>query len=280
MGNGYVVFLKKKFLRLLLPLFVLTTIVYYPKVLLSAFAARPAEGSFRGFIDAFLYPADNSIQPLWFLTVLFIIYAMGYWIKFFCNDSNIRLSIVLALFFAVELVVVSLRLDLNLLDLSQVLYEMPFFIIGMMMAKSQLLKSKMFYSIKIAVILLIVLSLSVYFKSIYTISPVGSLCWRYLNAVVGVWLSMSFIICLAYMGIRFIPQLRNYTFCIYLLQWFSMGLVRVAYNATYGMWFPMAFWCVAIFADGLLVPYCLGRFVYQRIFGNGFSRYVKMAVGL
>lgn len=278
--DDYGKFLKKKSLRLLLPLFVLTTLVYYPKVLLSAFAARPAEGSFKGFVDAFLYPADNPIQPLWFLTVLFLIYAAGYWIRFFCKHSLSRLSIVLALSFAVEFVVVILRLDLNLLDISQVFYEMPFFILGMLMSKNSWLKSKMFHSKMIVVLLFIVLSLSVHFQSMHTLSPVSNLCWRYLNAVVGVWFSISFILCLEDRNIRFIPQIRNYTFCIYLLQWFSMGPVRVAYHATHGLGLPMAFWYAVIFAAGLLIPYWLGWFIDRKISKTGFSRYFRMSIGL
>lgn len=278
--DDYAKFLKKKSLRLLLPLFVLTTLVYYPKVLLSAFAARPAEGSLMGFVDAFLYPADNPIQPLWFLTVLFLVYAAGYWIRFFCKHSLCRLSIMLVLSFAIEFMAVTLGLDLHLLDISQVFYEMPFFILGMMMSNGSWLKSKMFHSIMIVALLFIVLSLSVHFQSMHTLSPVSNLCWRYLNAVVGVWFSISFILCLEDRNIRFIPQIRNYTFCIYLLQWFSMGPVRVAYHATHGFGLPMAFWYAVIFAAGLLIPYWLGWFIDRKISKTGFSRYFRMTIGL
>lgn len=278
--DDYGKFLKKKSLRLLLPLFVLTTLVYYPKVLLSAFAARPAEGSLKGFVDAFLYPADNPIQPLWFLTVLFLIYAAGYWIRFFCKDSLSRLSIVLALSFAVEFVVVILGLDLNLLDLSQVFYEMPFFILGMMMSNGPWLKSRKFHSLFITAVLLAILSLSVYLKSIYA-PPFGyGLCWKYFNAIVGIWFSISFILCLEDKGIRFLPQLRNYTFCIYLLQWFAMTPVRTVYNMSHGFGISATLWNVAIFAAGLFVPFFIGKFVNKHLSNKGFTRYARMAIGL
>lgn len=77
-GSCFRKFLSKKAKRLLVPLVVLTSIVYYPKVLLSDFAVRRADGSFFGFISSFIYPETNPIQLLWFLNVLFGTYVLAW----------------------------------------------------------------------------------------------------------------------------------------------------------------------------------------------------------
>lgn len=66
-------FLLKKAKRLLLPYFFISTLVYVPKCLLSAYALRPVDLSFRAYAHMLLYPWDNVIKFFWFLPTLFII---------------------------------------------------------------------------------------------------------------------------------------------------------------------------------------------------------------
>ena len=66
-------FLLKKAKRLLLPYFFISTLVYVPKCLLSAYALRPVDLSFGAHIQMLLYPWDNVIKFFWFLPTLFII---------------------------------------------------------------------------------------------------------------------------------------------------------------------------------------------------------------
>ena len=71
-------FLVRKAKRLLIPLFVLTTIVFVPKVYLSQFALRPIEGGWMNYLESLFIPSDNPVQPLWFLIVLFCVYVVGW----------------------------------------------------------------------------------------------------------------------------------------------------------------------------------------------------------
>ena len=70
-------FLTRKAKRLLIPLFVLTTVVFLPKVFLSQFALRPIEGGWLSYLESLFIPSDNPVQPLWFLTVLFVVYTIA-----------------------------------------------------------------------------------------------------------------------------------------------------------------------------------------------------------
>lgn len=66
-------FFLKKAKRLLLPYFFISTLVYVPKSLLSAYALRPVDLSFRGYAEMLFYPWDNVIKFFWFLPTLFLV---------------------------------------------------------------------------------------------------------------------------------------------------------------------------------------------------------------
>lgn len=81
-------FLMRKAKRLLIPLFVLTTIAFVPKVFLSQFALRPIEGGIMSYFESLFIPSDNPVQPLWFLTVLFSVYVIGVLYSYISNKYN------------------------------------------------------------------------------------------------------------------------------------------------------------------------------------------------
>lgn len=69
--NGFII---KKVKRLLIPYVVISTIAFFPKVLLSNFAARGIEFSWSAYSHMLLYPWSNVIIFFWFLPTLFIIF--------------------------------------------------------------------------------------------------------------------------------------------------------------------------------------------------------------
>ena len=72
-GKG---FIWKKVKRLLIPYMVISTLAFFPKALLSQFAARPLEISFSSYVRMLVYPWDNVIIFFWFLPTLFIIFLL------------------------------------------------------------------------------------------------------------------------------------------------------------------------------------------------------------
>lgn len=67
-------FWKKKSRRILLPYFAFSTLVFFPKVLLSQFAMRPVDLSWYSyFYQLVINPTENVMITLWFLPALFII---------------------------------------------------------------------------------------------------------------------------------------------------------------------------------------------------------------
>ena len=69
-------FLIKKVKRLLVPYFIISTLAFVPKVLMSQFAIRPTTFSFKEYFSMLIYPWENVIMFFWFLPTLFLIFCI------------------------------------------------------------------------------------------------------------------------------------------------------------------------------------------------------------
>lgn len=232
-------FLMRKAKRLLIPLFVLTTIAFVPKVFLSQFALRPIEGGIMSYFESLFIPSDNPVQPLWFLTVLFSVYVIGVLYSYISNKYNwggwwLFAGIINAL-------LSYLCPEIEFLGISGILYYFPYFCLGVICRKLKITDYCGLFSIVISIILFCLLCVAVY----YSLN-------KYLSAIVGLSFSISFIGWLDKKNIPFFPHLRNYTFCIYLLQWFPMVFVRIVFFNLFliNIW---VCYCLMFFT-GLFVP--------------------------
>lgn len=66
-------FVAKKARRLLVPYFVLSTLVFLPKVWLSRWAVKPVELSWGAYFEMLLVPSKNVIVYYWFLPTIFLL---------------------------------------------------------------------------------------------------------------------------------------------------------------------------------------------------------------
>lgn len=66
-------FVAKKVRRLLVPYFVLSTLVFLPKVWLSRWAVKPVELSWGAYFEMLLVPSKNVIVYYWFLPTIFLL---------------------------------------------------------------------------------------------------------------------------------------------------------------------------------------------------------------
>lgn len=258
-------FLVLKAKRLLIPLFVLTTIVFVPKVFLSQFALRPIEGGWMSYLESLFIPSHNPVQPLWFLIVLFNVYVIGELFTYILGKYNwggwLLLGIISAL-------VSNLCTRIGFLGLSETIYYFPYFCLGIICRQMKITDYNGIYSITISIILFCLLSIMVY-------CPLN----KYLSAIVGVTFSISIIGWLDKKGISFFPNLRNYTFCIYLLQWFPMVFCRIVFfqYLNLNMWIC---YCLMFFS-GLFVPIFIAKFILKyRYTNNAFYRIIAYSCGL
>lgn len=139
---------------------------------------------------------------------------------------------------------------IEFLGISGTLYYFPYFCLGIICRKMKVTDYRGLFSISLSILLLCLLCVVVYF-------PLN----KYLSAIVGLSFSISFIGWLDKKGVPFFPNLRNYTFCIYLLQWFPMVFVRiVCFNLLHiNMW---VCYCL-MFLTGLFVPILFAKLILK-----------------
>jgi fucose 4-O-acetylase-like acetyltransferase len=70
----YATFIKAKFLRLIVPYLVLSTVAFPVKVILAKFASRPVAFSVQDFVHQVIFSWHNTIIFFWYLPTLFLMF--------------------------------------------------------------------------------------------------------------------------------------------------------------------------------------------------------------
>lgn len=256
-GSGGVAagaFVRRRALRLLVPLWVWTTLVFIPKGLLSAYAMRPSELSFAAYLHAFLYPADNPIRPFWFLEVLFEVSLAGYAVDRIVGGRRSALVAVAGVCIVANRLLAPTGGEL--LMLPDVLWYTAFFLLGMVACTSRDRLWK------------------------WLCRPPVVLCWgaaslvtlRFPSHIAAPFYAAAGILFVAScaalavdrkLRLPFAYDLRRYTFTIYLLHVLPIGLLR-------GLLYPQlpidpALFSVLLFLSGVAVPWVVGRTAQRRL---------------
>lgn len=250
-GSGrmpFGMFARRRAVRLLVPLWVWTTLVFIPKGLLSAYAMRPSELSLAAYLHAFLYPADNPIRPFWFLEVLFEVSVAGYAVDRIVRGRSLPLLMIAGLCLVANRLIAPRGGEL--LMLPDVLWYAAFFLLGMIACTY---RSGFWERLRrpSAVLFWGAASLvTVWFPS-HIVAP--------FYALAGILFVAS---CAAFLtaGSARLPlagDLRRYTFTIYLLHVLPIGLLR-------GLLYPRltidpALFSILLFVSGVTIPWMVGR---------------------
>lgn len=87
------IFLSRKAVRLLLPYFALSTLLFVPKVLLSQFMVRPIQANWSEYVLMLIYPYRNVNGSYWFLPTLFLLFVFAVIVLFFLQRLQHRTSL-------------------------------------------------------------------------------------------------------------------------------------------------------------------------------------------
>ncbi|AYZ73043.1 hypothetical protein EGX98_02625 [Fusobacterium necrophorum] len=124
---SYFNFVKNKFIRLIAPYFIISSMAYIPKYFLQYFAMRKINLNIEAYIHSILYPWDNPIVFFWFLPTIFIILVLSFGITRIISKRYLLTF----LFFSLLLSIASKKYILiNFLNISGVFYYLFFFILG------------------------------------------------------------------------------------------------------------------------------------------------------
>lgn len=250
-GSGrmpFTEFVRHRAVRLLLPLWVWTTLVFIPKGLLSAYAMRPSELGFAAYLHAFLYPADNPIRPFWFLEVLFEVSLAGYLVDRIVRGRSLPLAAVAcACILANRLIAPTGR---ELLMLPDVLWYTAFFLLGIVACRSRK---------RLWPLLSRPLALPLWGAASLLILRFPSHAAAPFYALFGILFVAACAASLVAHRVRLplVSDLRRYTFTIYLLHVLPIGLLR-------GMVYPRlavdpTLFSILLFVAGVGVPWLIGR---------------------
>lgn len=260
-------FLTQKIRRLLIPYVVISSITFFPKIILSSIAARPLELSLFSYIKSLLYPWDNVIVFFWFLPTLFLIFVIVVCGAKLLSIFRIRIPIVLLVLISFLLHLYNPLENVRILNLEGVVYYLIYFILGYVVC---LYKLENLLKMQIKLITFISFSLSILFVFIEVKGCIA--------AINGIILSL----CLGYIYKKckhtFFHLFFGASSTIYLLSWFP----QVASQQILLTICPSTPWWISMFLaifTGMLFPLYIYKWVMNHK-NNKITRFIAPVIGL
>lgn len=219
-------FVAKKTRRLLLPYFVLSSLVFLPKTWLSQWAVKPVELSWTAYAEMLLIPSKNVIVYYWFLPTVFLLLTGTVLLAKLSAKARIdgRISLWAWTIVALELSVFNPLGGVGWLNLSGVVKFSFFFVLGIAYCT---------YRDRIDRVLDLnhpwtalgwgATSVAAVLTGYGTLNP---LCER-LTAVCGILFALSLGHLYLRSGWRGLAPLDGSTYAIFLFSWFPQSALRV-----------------------------------------------------
>jgi len=216
------IFLKKKFIKLIIPYLTLGTLLFIIKKLFSQYSQSNSDFSFLSYLLMFISPQSpgNPLGYLWFLLTLFLIFTLQISLFNFLS----RLSIQFLIFSIIICTFLSLITDKYVLifNLSKVIYYNIFFNFGMLFLDKLLEEDKNKYN---GILILLFFLLSTIIFNINTNQFISLI----VSPLLGIYISI--LICKQLINNRLIVSIckftSKYSYSIYLLHWFTQYFVKI-----------------------------------------------------
>ena len=259
----YTKFIKKKAVRLLIPYFIISSIAFMPKVLLSKYAMRPIELSFVSFMHNLFYPLDNVIIFFWFLPTIFLIFLVSPILDPKNTATSLRVAVITGALIACHLY--NPLSEARMLNLSGVCSYLIFFWVGCLVARNwNSLEGFFTGRLLLSVLFAATIILNI-------INPQLKVVY-FLIALSGIL--MSFCLCQQYTkyGFKFIDFIAGYSYQIYLLSWFPQIFLSVVGLQILSLNFYVVATCM--FIGGLFIPIVMLKLVNER------NRFYRSILGL
>lgn len=239
-------YVKDRFLRLMIPYFAIA-LVYLPfKMALSRFANQPYDIS--GIWKILL--GENPDGGLWFLYVLFLIQVL---MCFVVRKGSLRISLVASLIVAVIIT----YLDTKWFRIDDTIFYLCFVVAGLFYTNSSLFKKTNLFSMTIISILLLA-SLWFFFL---TESPFCRLSSGFLGTAVVI--GVAKIANVHSLVGRFFTVLGKYTMDIYIFHGILMVVVRIVFYSILGWNYYLC--CVMMLLVGIVLPIIISKYIVRRV---------------
>ncbi|KAF1298816.1 hypothetical protein BAU15_14125 [Enterococcus sp. JM4C] len=243
--GDYLNFVKNKFFRLLIPYFTISTIAFFPKVILSRYAYRPIELSVNSFVNNLIYPSENAIIFFWFLPTLFVIFLISPLIERGIKTKWKQLIISLAF---VVLNTFSATSTFKIFNISGVMEYLVYFWCGCLLA---------YYWTSIKSILNMRVIFAILFLALIVLNSIkiDNTLFALITAITGVL--MSFSLSLTQLNFYLFKGIDGYSYQIYLLSWFPQTFVTILFLGR----IPYILIFVSMFITGLWLPVIVSKII-------------------
>lgn len=245
-------FLINKTKRLLVPYVVLSTLAFFPKVLLSKIANRPIDFSVISYIKTIIYPVDNTIVFFWFAPTLFLIFVIS---PIFYHTLKNNKALVVLMTVLLVLLLKYNPVQIRLFNVSGALYNIIYFWLGCVLANYKHFTSRLFRNYYFFLIMLLITVLHNLVNPVYLFSHA-------VVAIVGTLMVFSFAYLYVGKGLSF-DSINGYSYQIYLLSWFPQVFFDVVFRKLIGLnIFIVAF---LMFISGLYLPVIVSKIIAKRL---------------
>jgi fucose 4-O-acetylase-like acetyltransferase len=219
--NGFLV---KKTLRLLVPYFVISSLVFIPKSFFNGFALRPVDISVHSYIEMLIYPGRNVIIFFWFLPTIFIISVFSFFLWKLLLSKLELIGWLCSLVFFLFLTIINPFLNVKLLNISGVVHYLFYFLFGIFVFKYEDSMNSLLQKNLVAKLLIVlIIHLSIIFFTIG--SPYYDKIIIFI-AVLGIL--ESYIVGKLYLdnNLLFVNHLNGSTYIIFLFSWFPQVFIQ------------------------------------------------------
>jgi fucose 4-O-acetylase-like acetyltransferase len=265
----------KKVYRLLVPYIVIGVLLFAVKFVFSSFASVERSFSLGAFLKMFVAPSaeGSTMGYLWYLITLFMIFFVMALLALARIDLKKPLWCLGTIVASWALLQLVGRIEW--LNFGQVLWYMPFFLLGIVYKRYDTAVHRTLIG---GGILNVLCSVALSVGLVY--APVDSLSFAYrvAAALVGIWMTLSLCSVLgrnSFVKDRILPFSR-YTYSIYLLSWFGQYATKIV---VVNILHLNAFVCIPLlFVMGVAVPLVIDKAV-DKIDSNRKCRWMRLVIG-
>lgn len=246
-------FIYKKICRLLIPYVFISTLAFFPKAMMSKFAARPLDISWNSYFNMLIHPWDNAIIFFWFLPTLFIIFLIVVYSAKLSDKLHFKIPCILLLLGSLLLHLFNPAKGIGLFNISGVVYYLLYFLSGYYCCFYHIEETLQKQPAKVFILTFL---LSILYLRIPHFTGLDVLM-----AINGIGMS----ICLGHLYIRwgftFFNHLSGSSYAIYLFSWFpQVAAQQILIKLTEAPWYvtsPLAL------ISGIYIPWLLYRWIIK-----------------
>lgn len=268
------VFLRRKAVRLLLPYFALSTLLFVPKVLLSQFMVRPIQANWSEYVLMLIYPYRNVNGSYWFLPTLFFLFLFAVIALSLSRRVQRRASHAVFCLLLLVLAIISISLPFShdtVFNIVGAIHYAFYFALGCFVSNFRLLR---FLNKEITALLLFLLTfaLSIIGLNVNT-SPLTGL----FLALDGILMSLALARLYAKYKLCFFNHLSPVSFTIYLYHGIFQALsIQILMRFTH---FDTAFYILLAILTGVYGPFLIYKLLFN-FRNNRFGRFLAMISGI